>query len=654
MLEPQRLKRHWPTALLFIVIAAALLYVQWITNAHRVLHEIGDFGANSLLILDAKRLHLLYGNYSRIGVNHPGPAILYVLAAGEWLFHDVLKVVPSPFSGQLLAVCFYNAAWITLVFALVRRIAGAVLPALLFTTVSLALLGFFESAVFLGIWFPDLYILPFAAMVVAISRLAYGRTDSLRALAVSSGFLINGHVSFIPMLGVTLIVMLAVNLRVARRDADKRILSAAFLRRHGREILVAAGILFLFFVPLIILTIIDFPGPIGRYIEFGGGNKHHRLLDAAKFVGLYWQPAYAWTWGVVLAALLATGVRAPSTQALRDVRGLGFACVAATAALLFYAKFGVDDLKLVYVGLFYYSVPALAAGLVAMYAYQSVSWSGKKVVAALASVAALAGAWQSAVKPVFYDELYYIPGSAELYDKLRSQPGSGRIVLDVEQDGTAWDAVWGNVVALQLYARRQGDDAFCINEHWHILFTNPAKCRPEELDTQRRYFVRPMRTAGLVDADADFEGQGLLLYRHGRVLKPVTYTKLSDRKDYFRTILGKGWSELEAEFVWSVGPVAQIDLPADPQRADKLHLDLGAFIPEKKFRQHVDVFVNGKPAGGWDFDVFTMRRQITLDLGADAAAAQHIELRIAHPVAPGSFMNTVDPRLLGVSLYGIR
>lgn len=654
MLESQGLKRYWPVALMFVLIASALAYVQWVTNAHRVLHEIGDFGANSLLILDAKRLHLLYGNYSRIGVNHPGPAILYVLAAGEWLFHDVLKAVPSPFSGQLLAVCFYNAAWITLMFVLMRRIAGAALPALLFTTVSVALLGFFEPSVFLGIWFPDLYIMPFAVMVVAISRLAYGRTDSLRALAVSSGFLINGHVSFIPMLGVTLLVMLAVNLRVSRGASDRRILSVAFLRRHAREVLVAVGILFLFFVPLIILTIIDFPGPIGRYIEFGGGNKHHSVKAAANFVGVYWQPAYAWTWGVLLAVLLATGVRAPSQQALRDVRGLGFAFVAVTAALLFYAKYGIDDLKLVYVGLFYYSVPALAAGLVAMYAYQAVSWNGKKAVAALASVVAVAGAWQAVLKPVFYDELYYIPGSAQLYDTLRSQPGTGRIVLDVEQEGIAWEYVWGNVVALQLYARRQGDDAFCINEHWHILFTNPAKCRPEELNTPRRYFVRPMRTAGLVDADPDFEGQGMLLYRHGRVLKPVTYTNVSQQKDYFRTILGKGWSELETEFVWSVGPVAQIDLPADPQRSSTLHLDLGAFIPEKKFTQHVDAFVNGKPAGSWDFNVFEMRRQIKLDLGADAGAAQHIELRIAQPVAPGPYMNSPDMRLLGVSLYGIR
>ena len=78
--------------------------------------ESGDGAANSLLIQQAKTFNLLTGNYSRIGFYHPGPAILYVLAAGEFLFFDWLSIVPSPFSGQLIAVVIYNAFFITLFF----------------------------------------------------------------------------------------------------------------------------------------------------------------------------------------------------------------------------------------------------------------------------------------------------------------------------------------------------------------------------------------------------------------------------------------------------------------------------------------------------------------------------------------------------------
>jgi hypothetical protein len=643
-----------PNILLFLAIAVVLMIFQWRIDANKVLHEMGDFGANSLLILDAKRLHLLYGNYSRIGVNHPGPAILYVLAFGELVFHDWLHVAPSPFSGQLLAVCLYSAAWIVTVFALVRRMAGRVLPALMFTLVFTAALGLFEPSVFLGIWFPDLYILPFAVVVLSISRLAWGRTDALRTLAVSSGFVINGHVSFIPMLGVMLIVMLAANFLITLRNPERRIVSPAFLWRHRRDILISVGVLFLFFVPLILATIVDFPGPVYGYISFGSNDKHNSLHDALAFVGLFWKPGHAWAWGVAVALMLLSGLRVASKAVLRDVRGLGIAFVAASAALLFYAKFGIDHLDLVYVGLFYYSVPALAAGLGLLYLYEAARSNAKTVAAGIVTVAAVVATGNAVKKPAFYDELYDIPGSAQLYDQLRKLPGTGRIVLDVEQDGIAWEYVWGNVVALQLYARRQGDDLFCINEHWHILFTRPARCRPEELNTPRRFFVRPTRTADMVAEEPDFQGQGLLLYRHGRVLTPVQYTQLVDHKDYFRSILGKGWAGIETDFVWSTGPVAEINLPADPQRAHEIHLDLGSFMPEKTFRQHVDVTVNGRSAGGWDFDNFEMRRQIKIPLGPEPGAPQHIELHIAHPVSPKQYNWSPDDRLLGVSLYGIR
>ena len=49
-------------------------------------YEQGDAGANSILIQQAMHGTLLIGNYSREGFNHPGPAYMYVQAAGQWLF----------------------------------------------------------------------------------------------------------------------------------------------------------------------------------------------------------------------------------------------------------------------------------------------------------------------------------------------------------------------------------------------------------------------------------------------------------------------------------------------------------------------------------------------------------------------------------------
>src|ERR1700686_2137372 len=65
-------------------------------------YEGGDFAANALQIRKAKVFHELYGNYSRWGFHHPGPAFFYAYAAGEVVLFDALKVVPSPFNAHLL------------------------------------------------------------------------------------------------------------------------------------------------------------------------------------------------------------------------------------------------------------------------------------------------------------------------------------------------------------------------------------------------------------------------------------------------------------------------------------------------------------------------------------------------------------------------
>jgi hypothetical protein len=127
----------WLTFTLFILISLVLVASNW-TGVNTVNFELSDFAANSLLIQDAKSLTLLKGNYSRVGFNHPGPAILYVLAAGEVVFYDWLHIVKSPFSGQLIAVALYAAFWIVLIWrmlvAMTHHLAAS------FLTVSVFLL----------------------------------------------------------------------------------------------------------------------------------------------------------------------------------------------------------------------------------------------------------------------------------------------------------------------------------------------------------------------------------------------------------------------------------------------------------------------------------------------------------------------------------
>jgi hypothetical protein len=662
MLDNQASKRYLTCVLLFLLFAAALTGAGW----HMIQSagiEAGDFAANSLLVQDAKRLHLIVGNYSRVGFNHPGPAILYVHAFGELLFHDWLHVVPSPFAGQILASLLYNAAWMTLVFAVVRRFAGQPQALLFVAVLALVTLGI-DPAIVNGMWFPHLYYFPYAAMLVSIAPLAYGRADTLKALAVSSGFLLNGHASFMPMLAVMLVVMLAANWLVSRTDRSRRILSPAWFKAHGRELAAAVFILFLFLVPLLVSTIRHYPGPLHDYVHYGRLNKGNAIPDAVRFVLVFWGEGKWRIAGLLLAFALAvrllTARPAQQQEAaqphdfVRSARGLGIAFIASTLALLYYAKAGVDDLSQVYVAYFYYSVPALCAALAALFVVRMIPAGGRAMAAGLAAALVLAVCWPWLRQEPVYTYNYSQPGVAELYEQLHALPGKGRIVLDLEQDQRTWGTIWGGTLGLQAYAKRQHDDLVCVNEHWHISNTHRGQCRPEEVAANRRFEVHADEAPDPARGEPDVEGQGLALYRVGVPHPPAVYTTVKEHPDYFRQVLGQGWSALEGDFVWSDGKVANIDLPADPARSQTLTLDLGAFLPQTGMSRRVEALVDGKPAGAMIWRYGDARRRFRIDLGPNPGAAKHIELRIANPIRPKDYIGGVDTRLIGLSLYGIK
>src|ERR1700751_2914121 len=79
------------------------------------LYEDADMGADSILVEQARHFTLLAGNYSRDHFHHPGPAYMYVMAAGESLFWAWLHLVPTAWSGQLLAVYVLTRLFIGLV-----------------------------------------------------------------------------------------------------------------------------------------------------------------------------------------------------------------------------------------------------------------------------------------------------------------------------------------------------------------------------------------------------------------------------------------------------------------------------------------------------------------------------------------------------------
>lgn len=642
----------WQQLALLLLLALAIMASTWAVIATPNL-ELGDFAANSLLIQDAKSLGLYTGNYSRVGFNHPGPAILYVLAAGEMVFHDWLHIARSPFSGQLMAIALYNAFWMTLIFSTLARMMRSRTAAAVALAVLAAALACLDFQIFSGAWFPHLYLFPFAVMLVTGARLVDGHADALTALALSCGFLMNGHVSFVAILGIVFLTVAAANFFIQRGHPDRIILHKRFLAGQPRPLLRFAAIIVLFLLPLAIETLRRFPGPVADYMAFSGHTKHNSAVQAFKYVGVYWGGTlFSAMLALALAGLLLAYARRAGSDTARSARAVVVAGTGATLGLLFYAKVGIDLLEFAYIGLFYYAVPALAVAIAAACIYNMLELRRKWILATLLMVLCAALTLRLIHKPVDYLPQYNQPEVPQLYEGLRKLEHRGRLVLDLDfaQDQ---GFIWTNVLGLQAYAKRRHDEFFCVNANWHISNTRAARCTADEVARGTRYRIRKLQPGGEAPLA---QGMGLGIYRFDVPnLSVLGEATVAARPELFSgSILGSGWSALESQFVWSEGKLARLTVHLSPNFQGALELDLGSFIPRPEADQLLTVQAGATRSGPHRFVTTEQRKQIRIPVVAGADGVVQVELQIDHPVSPKQAGMSEDARILGVSLYGIK
>jgi hypothetical protein len=154
----------------------------------------GDFAANNLAIRNAGEGRELYGNYSRWRLNHPGPAVFYVEAAGERLFYKWLSICPRPhnahaLAGMLLQVFFWSLS---------LSILAAYLPRLGHVAAVWALSWIHLNATehaFASIWPPHTLLMPFVCYSLACVSTATGRLTHLWIVPTAGLTLIHNHVA---------------------------------------------------------------------------------------------------------------------------------------------------------------------------------------------------------------------------------------------------------------------------------------------------------------------------------------------------------------------------------------------------------------------------------------------------------------------------
>lgn len=501
----------WLLVAIFISTAAILM----LANRNQIAamnYEAGDFAANSLLIQDAKHLQLLKGNYSRQGFNHPGPAILYVLAGGELVAHDWLHLVPSPLSGQLVAVAIYSAFWITLIFALFWRAVPSPGLAAVATSVFLVIVASFDFQFFTGLWFPYLYLLPFATFLLAAARLVGGKTDSLASLALASGFLVNGNASFFAIVAVIIVLVIGCNYYLSSRwNSIRRTLGASFLRQNRRPIFIAAFLFSLFLVPLLIETVANYPGPLWAYFLYGSGHPANSIAQAVRYTSVYWGGVSVFALPVA-ALLLWIRARHISRQVLEEFLSIVAVVASATFAMLFYALFGIDLLEHQYIGFFYVAAPALLIAAMSLTAFSTIQQPAATASSMVVSAACLAACFVLISRETEHAGDFNRRDVVDLYDALLAKAGNGRLVLDLDATND-WGHVWVTTLGVQAYAKRHSKDLFCINLGWHVMFTERAKCRQSEIEAGERFVVRRSGSARESDASAEINRAGLAFFR---------------------------------------------------------------------------------------------------------------------------------------------
>ena len=644
----------WTTAV--FVCAALLIVVAGWPVIHAINVEIGDFAANSLLIQDAKSFALWKGNYSRIGFNHPGPAILYVLAFGEVVFHDWLHLVRSPFSGQLVAVALYNAFWIAMIARFLATAVGDRKTALLATAAFCFAATLIDHDVAGGAWFPHLYFFPFAALLVVAARTVAGATDALPMFATSAGFLVNGHVSFVVIVTVIVAIVGVANfVRFRKGPADRRIIGSVYLRLHARRLALTVGLFVLFLVPLVVETLRAWPGPVAAYLGYGSGQPPQQWADVLVFVGVYWGGLAPAAGAIATMAYLCHDDRA-SPVLRAHMRSIATVAVAATVAMFVYGRYGVDDLKYRYVGLFYYVVPALIVAITVVAAISvPVRAKRRSIAVTLTVVACIAGSFVEMRRRPFYVEQYNEPDATALYQSLVTASSGNRILLDLDTRA-GFDYLWTRLVGAEAIAKRRGDVPFCIRKNWHVLFTEASKCNDDDAATAPRYVVRTSGSPAGAAGPPAFSSVGLQFFRLALpdLSDAGLLTVAANPAVFDDSVLDDGWSVVESDHAWTIASKATIVVPLRAGFRGVVTLELDGFVPRDDSTQSVTLRATGGVTRTLIFTPANRRMQVVVPMVLPAGTAVgNIELLVRSPISPRKSGVGMDPRLLGVSLRAL-
>jgi hypothetical protein len=461
-------------------------------------HEQGDAAANSIITEQAKHFTLLVGNYSRLGFSHPGPAFFYCQASGEWLFHDLLGIVPAPWNGQWLALLILNSALVATALVIIGSWSRSWPPVALCWAAA-ALFFATHQNLLSSSWMPYLYVAPFLLLLTAGASVAAGRTGHLWALTLAAGLLIHGHAEFLFFVPVTVAFAMAL-FWYGRRRATVRPPSAR------RDWLVCGGVLAIFALPMVLNVVLHWPGEFGKYFGYGHSRGIHSGPATGRYLLQFWaaRPVTAAILVVLLFGAVAgcvvglTRLHPGGEQRNFLVTGLAMATLA-TILFAAYAARGIDNLGQEYIGYFYWAVPLFlllvaALGLAelaprAPWLVARVPWRPvlPRILAVATAVAAMVVA---ALSPALATNPDHAPELPTALSALSTYTSGRPVVVDL--DPASWPALTGLLVA----GARSGQRVCARDPAWRFMVTSEFVCTRPDLAAGRTVVLSTQSAAG--------------------------------------------------------------------------------------------------------------------------------------------------------------
>ena len=450
--------------------------------------EYTDYAANSLLVQQAKHFTLLTGHYSRWRFHHPGPAFLYLFALGEFLFHDVLHVVPAPYNGQVLITIIFNGALLAVALCVFRRHAKLSVPLALLVVLVVLLSG--SPSLLTSNWMPDVMMFPFLLFTVSAASVLAGETRDLRYLAFSGMLLLHSHFAqflFVGAIGGATIGYILVR---AQRQGKLH----AFVSERRRDFAVAAAIVLVFALPPLLEIILDRPNNLDALLayqrHFGAVRNSVGIAIGyfACFLLFIRLPDVALSKGP--AGILALGFSRPEVVAYWVVLALVFLLAMAawrkTANKQQYAPFlgyltwiGAGSVALflywgtrivggfyAFNGNFIYSVHLLA-WFVPLAVLEP--WLNQRAVRILNVLAAVTLVALSILERTALRSLF--EGAPDVRQAALAVPASpfGKLAITFDHDNWAW------AVGVANSMKRMGKP-FCVNPDWGFMFSRDNVC----------------------------------------------------------------------------------------------------------------------------------------------------------------------------------